>query len=93
MPADQAKPGWTFRSIAIATGLAFAGMMITMQLMEWQLWPEDDWTFLLVPAVLSSVFLAVRHRGTAILTAVVFFPLLVFVMFYAAACLPLASTH
>ena len=93
MHADRTRQGWTFRSIAIATGLAFAGMMMTMQLMEWQLWPQGDWTFLLVPAVLSSVFLAIRHRGTGLLTAFVFFPVLVFVMFYAAACFPLAPSQ
>jgi hypothetical protein len=83
---------WTARSLLIAIGLALAGMMMAIQLMTWKLWPDVEWSFLVVPAVVASVFLALRHPGTGLLTALVFFPLLLFLMFYAAACLPLAPT-
>jgi hypothetical protein len=65
-------------------------MMIVMQLMVWGVWPSNDWSFLIAPAVGASIFLAIRHPRTGLLTAFVFFPLLVFLMFYSAACLPLA---
>lgn len=81
---------WTLRSIAIAVGMALAGMMAALQLTEWRLWPDVPWSFLVVPAVGASVFLALRHPGTGVLTVFVFFPLLLFLMFYAAACIPLA---
>ena len=89
-PDDHSQPrGWTLRSIVIAIGFSLAGMMVAMQLMEWRLWPDIEWSFLVVPAIISSLFLAMRHPGTGLLTMFVFFPVLLFVMFYAAACLPL----
>jgi hypothetical protein len=87
---DRRSPGWTARSVLIATALALAGMMIALQMMVWGVWPSIDWSFLIVPAIGASIFLAIRHPGTGLLTTFVFFPLLVFLMFYAAACLPLA---
>ena len=83
---------WTLRSIAIAVGFALAGMMVAMQLMTWSLWPDIPWSFLVVPAVVASVFLALRHPGSGVLTMFVFFPLVLFLMFYAAACLPLGPS-
>lgn len=81
---------WTVRSLATAVGFALAGMMVAMQLMTWHLWPDVPWSFLVVPAVAASVFLALRHPGTGWLTTFVFLPLVLFLMFYAAACIPLA---
>ena len=86
---DERSSGWTLKSLLLATGLAIAGMMISMQLYEWHLWPDAGWSFLLVPAIGGSVFLAIRHPGTSLLTTFVFFPLLLVLMFYAGACLPL----
>ena len=85
----QAK-GWTAHSLLVALGIGLAGMMMAMQLALWNLWPDIEWSVLVVPAILASVFLALRHPGTGLLTTFVFFPLLLFVMFYSAACLPLA---
>jgi hypothetical protein len=75
--------------VLLATGFAVVGMMIAMQLYVWQLWPDPSWTFLIVPAAFSSVYLALRHPGTSLLTTLIFFPLLVMFLFYAGACLPL----
>jgi hypothetical protein len=85
----QEKRGWTLRGVLQATGFAIAGMMVAMQLQQWRLWPDGDWSFLLLPAIGASVFLAKRYPGTGLLTVFVFFPLLVMLMFYAVACLPL----
>ncbi len=90
MKSDPQSGRWTIQSLLIAIGFALAGMMVTMQLMAWRLWPDIEWSFLVVPAIIASVFLALRHPGNGILTAFVFFPLLLFLMFYSAACLPLA---
>ena len=91
MPSsNQASKSWTLRSIGVAVGFAMAGMMVAMQLMAWGLWPGVEWSFLVVPAVVASVLLALRHPGTGLLTAFVFFPVLLFLMFHTAACLPLA---
>lgn len=83
---------WTFRSVLTAIGLAIAGMMITLQLVQWHVWP-DDWSALVVPAIIASIFFALRHPGTNLLTALVFFPLVVTLMFYAGACFPLGPTQ
>lgn len=88
----NSQTGWTLRSIATAVGFALAGMMAAMQLMEWGFWPDIPWSFLVVPAAVASVFLALRHPGTGWLTVFVFFPVLLFLMFYASACIPLAPT-
>jgi hypothetical protein len=76
-----------------ATGFALAGMMVALQMTAWHVWPDIAWSFLVAPAIMASVVLALRHPGTGLLTAFVFFPLLLFLMFYAAACLPLAPTR
>lgn len=84
----QSTP-WTLKSLLQATGLALAGMMITMQLNAWKLWPDIPWSFLVLPGLIGSGFLAMRHPGTGLLTTLLFFPLLLVMMFYVAACLPL----
>jgi len=90
MGADRSPTrGWTLQSVVIATAMAMAGMFVALKLMAWRLWPDVQWSFLVVPAIVASVFLALRHPGTGWLTALVFFPLLLFVMFYVGACLPI----
>jgi len=78
--------------VLTATGISVIGMMLTLQLHRWHWWPDDDWSFLLVPAFIGSLFLALKHPGTNLLTTFVFLPLVVALLFYAGACIPLAPT-
>ena len=89
-PNDARSGGWTLKSVLLATGFSLVGMMIALQLYQQHLWPEIAWSFLWVPAIGGSLFLAKRHPGTGLLTTLVFFPLLIVLMFYAAACFPLS---
>ena len=89
-PNDARSQGWTLRSVLLATGISFAGMMIALQLYQRQLWPDIDWSYLWVPAIGGSLVLAKRHPGTRLLTIFVFFPLLIVLMFYTAACFPIS---
>ena len=91
-PSKSERESWTLKSVLQAAGLAIAGMMITLQLQTWNLWPDIEWSFLVVPAVVGSGFLVIRHPGTGLVTALLFFPVLLFVMFYVGACLPLQPT-
>jgi hypothetical protein len=90
MEKGAPSDGWTLKSIAIAAGVSLAGMMIVLQLIQWHLWPEMGWSYLVIPAMGGSVFLALKHPGTGLLTTFVFFPLLLVLMFYAGACFPLS---
>lgn len=89
-PRSPQSQGWTLRSVLVATGLSLAGMMIAVQLDLWHLWPDIEWSFLIIPALGGSLFLALRHPGTGLLTTFVFFPLLLALLFYAGACFPLS---
>jgi hypothetical protein len=89
MERQRRMVDWTWSSVLQAAGLATAGMMIALQLTQWHLWPDIEWSFLFVPAALGSAFLALKHPGTSLLATFLFFPLLMFFMFLAGACLPL----
>jgi len=72
--------------------MAFVAMLLALQLHRWNLWPDAPWSFVLVPAAFGSAYLALTRPGNNLLTTLVFFPMLVALMFYAGACLPLGAT-
>ena len=81
------------KSLLQAAGVAIAVTMIGIQLYHWGIWPDVPWSFVVVPALVGSAFLALRHPGHRLLTAFLFFPLLVLLVFYVGACFPLGPSR
>jgi hypothetical protein len=71
---------WTLKSVLIATGLSLSLVLVVVQLRELGLRLTVGWETVILPALGGATFLGLRHRGTWLLSFLVFLPLMTFVL-------------
>lgn len=84
MPEKRGSAGWTAKSAGMAA-IASVSVMVLFQLLAESGWGRDlVWAPLIVPALAGTAVLAIRHPGTWLLSALLYFPGAVFVLYWLA---------
>jgi hypothetical protein len=80
----RGSEGWTAKSFGMAFVASTALVLVFQQLAEMGIGRDLIWTPLLIPSLVGAIVLAVRHPGTWLLSLLLYFPSMVFVLYWLA---------
>lgn len=83
-PVKRAEDGWSAKSVGTAVVATVALVLLFQLLGDLGIGTGLTWEPLIVPSLGGAIVLGVRHRGTWLLSLLLYFPSMLFVLYWTA---------